>query len=161
MFARISTRLLTDRRLSFPEVQRRQPCAGAGPRQRPDGDSAGQRPALAGTRQRRGCDQVLESFPRPSMRKYAGAWRFGAEQSAGDGVHQPALPVACIPAYHAPCLSSSSFPFVDERRARFFGRGIDHQGHGPHGSSWHHWPSGRHMRLRPGAFCNHPLRALR
>ncbi len=32
-------------------------------------------------------DQVLESFSRPLMQKYAEAWRFGAEQVADDGVH--------------------------------------------------------------------------
>jgi len=37
--------------------------------------------------QRRGYDQVLELFSRPFMRKYAQAWRFGAEQVAEDGVH--------------------------------------------------------------------------
>lgn len=50
---------------------------------------------------RRGYDQVLELFSRPLMRKYAEAWRFGAEQVAADGVHynlqfdayQDALPV--------------------------------------------------------------------
>ena len=36
---------------------------------------------------RRGYDQVLELFSRPLMRKYAEAWRFGAEQVAEDGVH--------------------------------------------------------------------------
>lgn len=36
---------------------------------------------------RRGYDQVLESFSRPLMRKYAEAWGFGAEQIAEDGVH--------------------------------------------------------------------------
>lgn len=36
---------------------------------------------------RRGYDQVLELFSRPLMRKYADAWRFGAEQVAEDGVH--------------------------------------------------------------------------
>lgn len=36
---------------------------------------------------RRGYDQVLELFSRPLMRKYATAWRFGAEQIAEDGVH--------------------------------------------------------------------------
>ncbi len=36
---------------------------------------------------RRGYDQVLERFSRPLMRKYAEAWRFGAEQVAEDGVH--------------------------------------------------------------------------
>ena len=36
---------------------------------------------------RRGYDQVLELFSRPLMRKYAQAWRFGAEQVAQDGVH--------------------------------------------------------------------------
>ncbi len=36
---------------------------------------------------RRGYDQVLELFSRPLMRKYGGAWRFGAEQVAEDGVH--------------------------------------------------------------------------
>jgi hypothetical protein len=36
---------------------------------------------------RRGYDQVLELFSRPLMRKYAEAWRFGAEQVAQDGVH--------------------------------------------------------------------------
>jgi hypothetical protein len=35
---------------------------------------------------RRGYDQVLELFSRPLMRKYAQAWRFGAEQVAEDGV---------------------------------------------------------------------------
>ena len=35
---------------------------------------------------RRGYDQVLELFSRPLMRKYAEAWRFGAEQVAQDGV---------------------------------------------------------------------------
>ena len=35
---------------------------------------------------RRGYDQVLELFSRPLMRKYAQAWRFGAEQLAEDGV---------------------------------------------------------------------------
>lgn len=35
---------------------------------------------------RRGYDQVLELFSRPLMRKYAEAWRFGAEQIAEDGV---------------------------------------------------------------------------
>ncbi len=35
---------------------------------------------------RRGYDQVLELFSRPLMRKYADAWRFGAEQVADDGV---------------------------------------------------------------------------
>jgi len=35
---------------------------------------------------RRGYDQVLELFSRPLMRKYAEAWRFGAEQVAEDGV---------------------------------------------------------------------------
>ena len=49
---------------------------------------------------RRGYDQVLESFSRPLMRKYAQVWRFGAEQVAEDGVpynlqfdaYQDALP---------------------------------------------------------------------
>ncbi|MGR2929309.1 Fic family protein [Acidithiobacillus ferriphilus] len=36
---------------------------------------------------RRGYDQVLELFSRPLMRKYAEAWRFGAEQVAEDGVY--------------------------------------------------------------------------
>ena len=36
---------------------------------------------------RRGYDQILELFSRPLMRKYAQAWRFGAEQVAEDGVH--------------------------------------------------------------------------
>ncbi len=36
---------------------------------------------------RRGYDQVLELFSRALMRKYAAAWRFGAEQVAEDGVH--------------------------------------------------------------------------
>jgi hypothetical protein len=36
---------------------------------------------------RRRYDQVLESFSRPLMHKYAEAWRFGAEQVAEDGVH--------------------------------------------------------------------------
>jgi len=36
---------------------------------------------------RRGYDQALELFSRPLMRKYAQAWRFGAEQVAEDGVH--------------------------------------------------------------------------
>ena len=36
---------------------------------------------------RRRYDQVLESFSRPLMHKYAGAWRFGAERVADDGVH--------------------------------------------------------------------------
>jgi hypothetical protein len=36
---------------------------------------------------RRGYDQVLERFSRPLMRRYADAWRFGAEQIAEDGVH--------------------------------------------------------------------------
>jgi Fic family protein len=36
---------------------------------------------------RRGYDQVLVLFSRPLMRKYAQAWRFGAEQVAEDGVH--------------------------------------------------------------------------
>jgi hypothetical protein len=36
---------------------------------------------------RRGYDQVLELFSRPLMRKYAEAWRFGAEQVAEDSVH--------------------------------------------------------------------------
>ncbi len=36
---------------------------------------------------RRGYDQVLELLSRPLMRKYAEAWRFGAEQVAEDGVH--------------------------------------------------------------------------
>lgn len=36
---------------------------------------------------RRGYDQVLELFSRPLMRKYAYAWKFGAEQVAEDGVH--------------------------------------------------------------------------
>lgn len=35
---------------------------------------------------RRGYDHVLELFSRPLMRKYAGAWRFGKEQLAEDGV---------------------------------------------------------------------------
>jgi hypothetical protein len=35
---------------------------------------------------RRGYDQVLELFSRPLMRHYAGAWRFGPEQVAEDGV---------------------------------------------------------------------------
>jgi hypothetical protein len=35
---------------------------------------------------RRGYDQVLELFSRPLMRRYAEAWRFGAEQVAEDGV---------------------------------------------------------------------------
>ena len=35
---------------------------------------------------RRGYDQVLELFSRPLMRKYAEAWRFGAQQVAEDGV---------------------------------------------------------------------------
>lgn len=35
---------------------------------------------------RRSYEQVLESFSRPLMRKYADAWRFGAEQLAADGV---------------------------------------------------------------------------
>jgi hypothetical protein len=35
---------------------------------------------------RRGYDQVLELFSRPLMRKYAEAWRFGAEEVADDGV---------------------------------------------------------------------------
>ena len=36
---------------------------------------------------RRGYDQVLELFSKPLMRRYADAWRFGAEQVAEDGVH--------------------------------------------------------------------------
>jgi hypothetical protein len=36
---------------------------------------------------RRGYDQVLELFSRPLMRKFADAWKFGAEQVAEDGVH--------------------------------------------------------------------------
>lgn len=36
---------------------------------------------------RRGYDQVLELFSRPLMRRYAGDWRFAAEQIAEDGVH--------------------------------------------------------------------------
>ena len=36
---------------------------------------------------RRGYDQALELFSRPLMRKYAQAWRFGAERVAEDGVH--------------------------------------------------------------------------
>ena len=36
---------------------------------------------------RHGYDQVLELFSRPLMRRYADAWRFGAEQVAEDGVH--------------------------------------------------------------------------
>lgn len=36
---------------------------------------------------RRGYDHVLELFSQPLMRKYAEAWRFGAEQVAEDGVH--------------------------------------------------------------------------
>lgn len=35
---------------------------------------------------RRSYDQVLESFSRPLMRRYAEAWRFGREQIAEDGV---------------------------------------------------------------------------
>ena len=35
---------------------------------------------------RRGYDQVLELFSLPFMRRYANAWRFGAEQLAEDGV---------------------------------------------------------------------------
>ena len=35
---------------------------------------------------RRGYDQVLALFSKPLMRKYAEAWRFGAEQIADDGV---------------------------------------------------------------------------
>lgn len=35
---------------------------------------------------RRSYDQVLESFSRPVMRRYADAWRFGREQIAKDGV---------------------------------------------------------------------------
>lgn len=35
---------------------------------------------------RRGYDQVLELFSRPLMRKYAEAWRFGADEVAEDGV---------------------------------------------------------------------------
>jgi Fic/DOC family len=35
---------------------------------------------------RRGYDQILELFSRPLMRHYAGAWRFGPEQVAEDGV---------------------------------------------------------------------------
>lgn len=35
---------------------------------------------------RRGYDQVLELFSKPLMRRYADAWRFGAEQVAQDGV---------------------------------------------------------------------------
>lgn len=49
---------------------------------------------------RRGYDQVLEMFSRPLMHHYAQAWRFGAEQTAADGVrynlqfdaYQDALP---------------------------------------------------------------------
>ena len=49
---------------------------------------------------RRGYDQTLELFSRPLMRHYAQAWRFGAEQTAADGVrynlqfdaYQDALP---------------------------------------------------------------------
>ncbi len=36
---------------------------------------------------RRGYDQVLESFSRPLMHRYADKWRFGPEQIAADGVH--------------------------------------------------------------------------
>ena len=36
---------------------------------------------------RRGYDQVLALFSKPLMRRYADAWRFGAEQVAEDGVH--------------------------------------------------------------------------
>lgn len=36
---------------------------------------------------RRGYDQILELFSRPLMRRYAGDWRFAAEQIAEDGVH--------------------------------------------------------------------------
>jgi hypothetical protein len=36
---------------------------------------------------RRGYDQILELFSRPLMRRYAGDWRFAAEQVAEDGVH--------------------------------------------------------------------------
>lgn len=36
---------------------------------------------------RRGYDQVLESFSQPFMRRYANDWRFGQEQQADDGVH--------------------------------------------------------------------------
>lgn len=54
---------------------------------------------------RRGYDQVLELFSRPLMRKYAGAWRFGVEQVAEDGVrfnlqfdaYQDALPAWRFP----------------------------------------------------------------
>ncbi|KQU73452.1 MULTISPECIES: Fic family protein [unclassified Rhizobacter] len=35
---------------------------------------------------RRGYDEVLELFSRPLMRKYAEAWRFGADEVADDGV---------------------------------------------------------------------------
>ena len=35
---------------------------------------------------RRGYDQVLELFSKPLMRRYADAWRFGAEEVAEDGV---------------------------------------------------------------------------
>lgn len=40
-----------------------------------------------GVASRRAYDQALEIFSRPLMRRYATAWRFGAEQVAEDGVH--------------------------------------------------------------------------
>lgn len=54
---------------------------------------------------RHGYDHVLELFSRPLMRKYSDAWRFGAEQTADDGVrfnlqfdpYQDALPAWRFP----------------------------------------------------------------
>lgn len=57
---------------------------------------------------RRGYDQVLESFSRPLMRKYADAWRFGPEQVAEDGVHfnlQFAAYEDALPAWRYPDMT--------------------------------------------------------
>lgn len=58
---------------------------------------------------RRGYDQVLELFSKPLMRKYADAWRFGADQIAEDGVHfnlQFDAYGAALPAWRYPDMTN-------------------------------------------------------